>query len=312
MINPNQDWRMQQQRYERIIKSYQLNDLSDAYSSLQESYQSVVRQLNKYMDKQKQLEDTLAMKEVELNTLKQQRSDLANPIDTLVEEQLSNLFIYHIETFEQLLELFVNSQQHTLKEVDTTMSDDVQPDQAKQLGQGKVREAEQVTLNEEPKRFNFNDLKSYQSAYIVPDRKETQSNSLRSPQIYLDKKKVLMKLKEKQLQRLLDEAEALHQLTKRKEQVTNEEGTESTQKEEHPSELTSTTEEAIPVETKEELTTIKKDEIPTTANEEKIPAIKEEAAPATNEEKLPTVTQGELTGFQKAIAQLKKLFSPNG
>ncbi len=210
MFQLTEDWIAQQERYEKLIKSYQMNDLTKEYLALKQAYQLLLTEYETLKRENDSLTDQLRKKSIDLEQL--QKSEIAHSkqIEAGLNLHVIETLLFHIQAFEQLFDLLCQlDYEISLKEVDWAMSEEnksnhneTKPD-VNLTNEKSSSEADPMNEQELPRRFNFKDLKSYQKAYILPEPKEDTQHQLKMPQVYYDKKKVLMKLKEKQLQRLL-------------------------------------------------------------------------------------------------------------
>ncbi|WP_017473530.1 hypothetical protein [Amphibacillus jilinensis] len=212
MTELNEDWPTLKERYQKIIRSYQANDLSHAYSTLQHKYHEVVKALNQQIEKNTRLVEQLNKQENKLNSLQDTLTEKESLISKeIIESHVIDSLIFHIKAFNQLITILSHSDLEShLKEVEWIMSETTEK---------KTDSTEEAThpVNHEridnegndsediPRPFNFQDLQSYQTAYLIPIKKEHQNQPITTPRFYYDKKKILEKLKEKQLKKILED-----------------------------------------------------------------------------------------------------------
>ncbi|MBM7543122.1 hypothetical protein [Amphibacillus cookii] len=213
MKDVNEDWPTLKERYQKIIRSYQANDLSHAYSTLQHKYHEVVKALNQQIEKNTQLVEQLNKQENKMNslqdTLKEKESLITKEI---IESHVIDSLIFHIKAFNQLITILSHSDLEShLKEVEWIMFEttekktDSTEEATHPVNHDEIIDNEGNGNKETPKLFNFQDLQSYQNAYLLPIKKEQQNQAVTTPRFYYNKKKVLEKLKEKQMKKILED-----------------------------------------------------------------------------------------------------------
>lgn len=210
------EWITQQKRYEKLIKSYQANDLSNEYVQLKEEKEAIKEKLTLQTAENIQLTEELDRKEKELHQLHKvldsEKLVRNEEIIMFLENFLVEELLQHLQSIDHLIEgISILEQQPSKKEVIHTMStnnsiDNVErtiTEQApRSLSLRKNKNNNEDTDDRKPRPFQFQDLQSYDSAYILPEPAQNSSSKLTPKPLYYDKKLLLKKLKEKQREKI--------------------------------------------------------------------------------------------------------------
>ncbi|MCZ0702762.1 hypothetical protein J2T56_001096 [Natronobacillus azotifigens] len=196
----NEQWFEQQKRYEKLIRSYQKNDMSKAYEKLEEELKRINDRLTQKSDENIQLYWELAEKEKEIHLLKEEIEG--------IKENSSNQESFNYCEYILLIALlhyfqsvdYSNSDFSTVEENQTekellqTMNEDLKKKgEITESNKTRIDKQQQTEDSTPTKRtFNYRDLQSYDSAYLLPKpKKQTNSQQL------FDKKSIRKKLEKK-------------------------------------------------------------------------------------------------------------------
>lgn len=233
---------VQQQRYKKLIKSYQVNDLSNAYNQLKQTNEkldnTIKQQALEIKDLRKQVDDS----ELKFKKLKTENEKLRKTVhasetsnNTNIHQQLHDiiieelhrhlLLIYHLSHVSMTLEQFFSSKEvfddmdnQTTGKFPALQGPSNDPIEGKEISQRHlltalqqhVKEAkdeehakqkiDEIKSDQSPKKFYFKDLQSYQSAYILPEKKQKEETS-NPNSIFQQNTKSIQKIKKNQLQK---------------------------------------------------------------------------------------------------------------
>lgn len=206
----------QQKRYIKIIQSYQRNDLSEEYTMLRQqndkltdylatSQKQVVELQNKIEEQQvfiQQVTEEKQRLEQELEQLKKQHksSDTHDLLQMLTTEEI----YFHFQAIYYLYNHWISLTQTVDKEVDELTETDEKmkrQNEANTLINSLNKHAEEKgsTSLKRPKTFHFKDLQVYNQAYILPQKKQTDTNDELA--LFNAKTKLIKKIKENQFKK---------------------------------------------------------------------------------------------------------------
>lgn len=199
----DEQWFERQKRYEKLIRSYQQNDLSREYEKLEKKLKRTNAKLNQKLDENIQLYWELADKEKEIDRLKKELKSIREyfsdrEIFNYCEYLILIVLLQHFQSFNDLnTDFFIGENHQEEKEWHQTMNDNKKiKEQTTETNSQRVDKLQKEDPKNIKRTFHYSDLQSYDSAYLLPKSKQ-QKNS----QQHFDKKIVRKKLKEKAAQR---------------------------------------------------------------------------------------------------------------
>ncbi|WP_182200622.1 hypothetical protein [Paraliobacillus salinarum] len=179
---------LQLKRYKKLIKSYQQNDVSEAYMKLKQTNDRLTSQILCLEEEIYSMEEKINKLKLENKELvkenKQLKQNQTNAMtidhlqDLLLKEMSAHvLSIYHLYNRWLSIESQSDKEVYKMSNLIPNQQDSIthKADFLTTINHSRVNNTDsKVTPQPEP--FHFKDLKSYQEAYMLPEKKQTNKN----------------------------------------------------------------------------------------------------------------------------------------